>query len=477
MFETVLIANRGEAACRVIRTLRKHGLRSIAIASDSDMTARHAREADEVVPLGGDSPADTYFNVAKIIEAARTSGAQAIHPVFGFLAENAEAAKAIRAAGLTFVGPSTEAIAAMADKTRSRVLAESAGLTVSRGTETPVLTPDEAKRAADSIGYPIMLKPSAGGGGIGMVVANDVVELVEVVDSTLKKAQRLFGNPALLLEEFVSDARHIEVQILGLPDGTIIPLGERDCTAQRRYQKVAEETPSPAVTSELRRRLIDAATTFSQTLGYQGAGTVEFLADRGQEKFVFLEMNTRLQVEHPVTELVTGLDLVWEQLLVAAGEDPSFNPAILPTSIGHCIEVRICAEDPVTFLPAPGRIERWELPSGRGIRVDDGYASGDSISPYYDSLLAKVCAVGADRAEAVERLTTAIDSFVIEGPKSNLAFFQKLLRHPDFLDGTYGSDIVANIVENVAGTTIPVHGREERSRSGRADSNHAGWRV
>ncbi|WP_193101634.1 acetyl-CoA carboxylase biotin carboxylase subunit [Brevibacterium aurantiacum] len=447
MFETVLIANRGEAACRVIRTLRKHGIRSIAIASDNDMTARHAREADEVIPLGGEAPADTYLNVAKVIQAARTSGAQAIHPVFGFLAENAAAAKAIRAAGLAFVGPSTEAIAAMADKIRSRILAGRAGLAVSRGSEEPILTVEDAKKAAASIGYPIMIKPSSGGGGIGMVVAKDESELVKAVDSTLKRALRLFGDPALLLEEFVSNARHIEVQVLGLADGTIIPLGERDCTAQRRYQKVAEESPSPAVASDLRRHLIDAAKTFSQALGYQGVGTVEFLVDQVQEKFVFLEMNTRLQVEHPVTELVTGLDLVWEQLLVAAGDDPSFSPADPPTSSGHCIEVRVCAEDPVTFRPAPGRIERWEVPSGVGIRVDDGYAAGDAVSPYYDSLLAKLCAVGADRPEAVERLATAIDAFVIEGPRSNLPFFQKLLRHPAFVDGSYGSDIVTRIVE------------------------------
>lgn len=447
MFETVLVANRGEAACRVIRTLRRQGIRSIAIASDSDMTARHAREADEVIPLGGDDPADTYLNVAKVIQAARNSGAQAIHPVFGFLAENAAAAKAIRSEGLAFVGPSTEAIAAMSDKTRSRILAERAGLPVSQGTEKPILTVEDAKKAAASIGFPIMVKPSSGGGGIGMVVANDEPELVKAVDSTLKRAQRLFGDPSILLEEFISNARHIEVQVLGLADGTVFSLGERDCTAQRRYQKVAEETPSPAVGSELRRRLMGAAKTFSQTLGYQGAGTVEFLVDRGLEEFVFLEMNTRLQVEHPVTELVTGLDLVWEQLLVAAGENPSFSSATPPTSSGHCLEVRVCAEDPVTFRPAPGKIERWELPSGVGIRVDEGYAAGDVVSPYYDSLLAKVCAVGEDRAEAVRRLTTAIDSFIIEGPKSNLAFFQKLLRHPAFLDGTYDSDIVPSVVE------------------------------
>lgn len=447
MFESVLIANRGEAACRAIRTLREHGVRSIAIASDSDMTARHAREADDVVALEGDVPADTYVNVNKVIEAAKISGAQAVHPVFGFLAENAAAAIAIREAGLTFVGPSADSISAMADKTHARVLAEKAGLPVSRGTTSPVFTSEEAKTAAAEIGYPIMVKPSAGGGGIGMVIVEDERTLAKAVESTAKKAQRLFGDPALLLEEFVAGARHIEVQVLGLTDGTIVPLGERDCTAQRRYQKVAEETPSPAVAPVLRQRLVDAAMVFSKTLGYQGAGTVEFLVDPTQEKFVFLEMNTRLQVEHPVTELVTGLDLVWEQLLAASGDAPSFDHTAPRALTGHSIEVRVCAEDPVTFRPAPGTIESWVLPSGEGIRVDAGYSAGDAVSPYYDSLLAKVCAVGENRADALQRLTVAVDSFLIKGTKSNLPFLQKLLRHPAFVEGSYGGDIVARTVE------------------------------
>ena len=399
MLDSVLVANRGEIARRVIRTARRMGIRAVAVYADADADLPYVREADEAVRLGpvpGAQPAASYLDAAAIIDAARKTGAAAVHPGYGFLAENADFARQVIAAGLTWVGPGPEAIEQMGDKIRARNLMERAGVPVSPGSREPVTDVAAAVAEADRIGYPVMVKAAAGGGGIGMGAAADEAGLRTAFETARTRAERFFGSPAILLERFVERARHVEVQILGLADGRVLALGERDCSVQRRHQKVAEETPSPGVSAGLRERMLAAAVQAGEAVGYRGAGTVECLVDADAGSFVFLEMNTRLQVEHPVTELVTGIDLVEQQFLVAAGEPPSFDPAAVRPA-GHAIELRIYAEDPVRFLPGPGTITEWEEPAGDGVRVDAGYQAGNTVTPFYDPLLAKLCVHGADR--------------------------------------------------------------------------------
>jgi acetyl-CoA carboxylase biotin carboxylase subunit len=356
-----------------------------------------------------------------VLEAARQSRAQAIHPGYGFLAEDAGFAQQVVDAGLVWVGPSPTAIEAMGDKIRARNLVAAAGVPVSRGTAEPVADVARALEAAREIGFPLMVKASAGGGGMGMAVAGDDDELVAQLEKVQGFAGRMFGDPAVLLERYFPHVRHVEVQVLGLADGRVVALGERDCSVQRRNQKLVEETPSPAVTPELRARMVEAAVRAGEAVGYRGAGTVECLLDTDSGEFVFLEMNTRLQVEHPITEMVHGIDLVEQQLLVAAGRPPTFDPdTITPT--GHAIELRVNAEDPVRFLPGPGAITEWVEPTGPGVRVDSGYAAGTTVTPSYDSLMAKVVVHGSDRAQALERARAAVAGFTVVGPKSNLAF-------------------------------------------------------
>jgi acetyl-CoA carboxylase biotin carboxylase subunit len=447
MLDSVLEANRAEIARRVIKTARKMGIRAVAVYADADADLPYVREANEAVHLGpvpGSQPARSYMDAAAIIEAARKTGAAAVHPGYGFLAENADFARQVIAAGLTWVGPDPGAIEQMGDKIRARNLMERAGVPVSPGTRDPVADVAAAVIEAERIGYPVMVKAASGGGGIGMGAAADEAGLREAFATARSRAERFFGSPEILLERYVERARHVEVQILGLADGRVLALGERDCSVQRRHQKVAEETPSPGVSAGLRERMLAAAVQAGEAVGYRGAGTVECLVDADAGSFVFLEMNTRLQVEHPVTELVTGIDLVEQQFLIAAGEPPSFDPAAVRPA-GHAIELRIYAEDPVRFLPGPGTITEWDEPAGDGVRVDAGYQAGNTVTPFFDPLLAKLCVHGTDRAQALERARKAVAAFRIAGPKTNLAFHTDLLTSPEFVSGDYDTSLVSKL--------------------------------
>jgi acetyl-CoA carboxylase, biotin carboxylase subunit len=420
------------------------GIRAVAVYSEADADLPYVAEADQAVLIGPPAPASSYLDVNAILAAAERTGAQAVHPGYGFLAENPSFAAAVLDAGLTWVGPSPESIAQMGDKINARNLMEQAGVPVSAGTREPVADLDAALAAAEQIGYPVMIKASAGGGGIGMTAAADRDQLAAGFETARTRAERFFGNPAILLERYVERARHVEVQILGLPDGRVLALGERDCSVQRRHQKVAEETPSPGVSPPLRARMLNAAVQAGEAVGYLGAGTVECLVDVTAQDFTFLEMNTRLQVEHPVTELVTGIDLVEQQFLIAAGEPISFDPARL-TSRGHAIELRVYAEDSKRFLPSPGLIEEWSEPTGPGVRVDAGYRAGNRVTPYYDPLLAKLCVHGSDRAEALDRAAAAVAAFSISGLKTNLQFHAELLESPEFRSGDYDTSLVSRL--------------------------------
>jgi acetyl-CoA carboxylase biotin carboxylase subunit len=444
MFDILLIANRGEIARRVIRTAKSMGIRTVAVHSDVDAGLPFVTEADEAVLLGGATPAESYRNVDAILRAAKDTGAQAIHPGYGFLSENADFARAVVDAGLIWVGPSADVIDRMGDKINARNLMQDAGVPVAAGTREPVGDPDRALAAAERIGYPIMIKASAGGGGMGMAVAHDAGQMAEQIAKIGAFAERTFGDPSVLLERFLPVARHVEVQILGLPDGRVLALGERDCSVQRRNQKVAEETPSPAVGPELRERMLAAAVRAGEAVGYVGAGTVECLVDEAAQDFVFLEMNTRLQVEHPITEAVTGIDLVRQQLLIAAGEPITFDPDAV-TVTGHAIEFRVNAEDPKRFLPGPGAVKDWVEPAGEGVRVDAGFAAGTTVTPYYDSLMAKLIVHGASREQALERARAAVAGFVVAGPKNNLPFFAELLDNAEFVSGHYDTGIVGRM--------------------------------
>ncbi len=451
MLDSVLVANRGEIARRVIRTARRTGMRAVAVYSDADADLPYVREADQAVHIGAvpnPQPARSYLDAAAIIDAARQTGVAAVHPGYGFLAENADFARQVIAAGLTWVGPDPGAIEQMGDKIRARNLMERAGVPVSPGSREPVCDMAAAVAEAERIGYPVMVKAAAGGGGIGMGVAADEAGLRSAFETARSRAERFFGSPEILIERFVERARHVEVQILGLADGRVLALGERDCSVQRRHQKVAEETPSPGVSAGLRERMLAAAVQAGQAVAYRGAGTVECLVDADAGTFVFLEMNTRLQVEHPVTELVTGIDLVEQQFLIAAGEPPSFDPPADPAPFrpsGHALELRIYAEDPVRFLPGPGTITEWAEPVGAGLRVDAGYQAGNTVTPFYDPLLAKLCIHGADREQALDRAREAVVAFRIVGPKTNLLFHADLLASPEFSAGDYDTSLVSKL--------------------------------
>ncbi|MET7751759.1 biotin carboxylase N-terminal domain-containing protein [Micromonospora sp. NPDC005367] len=444
MIESLLVANRGEIARRIIRTARRLGVRAIAVHSEADADLPFVAEADEAVCVGPANPAQSYRNVEAILDAAKSTGAQAIHPGYGFLSENADFARTVESSGLVWVGPGADAIAAMGDKINARNLMAAAGVPVAPGTTEPAADLAAAVAAAAEIGYPVMVKAAAGGGGMGMGVATDEAALRTEYDKVRSFAERMFGDGSVLIERYFPRVRHVEVQILGLADGRVVALGERECSVQRRNQKLVEESPSPAVDAELRERFLAAAVRAGEAVNYRNAGTVECLLDPTTQEFFFLEMNTRLQVEHPVTELVYGIDLVAEQLRVASGLAPTFDPeALVPR--GHAIELRINAEDPKRFLPGPGVISTWTEPVGEGVRVDSGYAAGNTVTPFYDSLMAKLIVSGADRAEAIERAKAAVAGFEIAGPKCNLPFFAELLEHPDFLSGDYDTRIVTHL--------------------------------
>ncbi|WP_111766324.1 acetyl-CoA carboxylase biotin carboxylase subunit [Nakamurella deserti] len=449
MFASVLVANRGEIARRVIRTAAAMGIRSIAVYSEADADLPFVAEADEAVLLGPAAPAASYRDADAVLAAARSTGAAAVHPGYGFLSEDAGFARAVLDAGLVWVGPPPAAIAAMGDKIAARALMSAAGVPVVPGSAAAVSSVADAAAVAEAVGYPVIVKAAAGGGGMGMAVVDGPEGLPGAVDRVSGVAARLFGDPAVFVERWFARSRHVEVQILGLPDGRVLALGERDCSVQRRHQKLAEETPSPAFAGPddpVRHALLAAARDAGRAVDYRGAGTVEFLlAGHGpQASFHFLEMNTRLQVEHPITEAVLGVDLVRAQFRIAAGEDVGFDETSAVPS-GHALELRINAEDPRRFLPGPGVISAWVEPTGEGIRVDAGYVTGNTVTPHYDSLLAKLIVHGPDRATVLERARAAVAAFTVAGPKNNLAFHAELLEHPEFVSGSYDTGIVGRM--------------------------------
>jgi len=438
---TLLVANRGEIASRVIRTAHRLGMSTVAVYSDADADLPFVADADVAVRIGPPPPAESYLNREAVLAAAAETGADAIHPGYGFLSEYADFAEEVMASGLLWVGPPPAAMRAMSDKIDARNTMAAAGVPVAPGSADPVDSVAGALAEAEEIGYPVMIKASAGGGGIGMARAHDAEELRGAYDTARTRAERFFSHPALLVEKYVANARHIEVQILGLADGTVVALGERDCSVQRRHQKVAEESPSPAVGERLRERLAEIAVAAGEAVGYRNAGTVELLFDVTTGEVWFLEMNTRLQVEHPVTEMVTGLDLVEEQLRIAQGLEPTFG-SVPPIPSGHALEMRVYAEDPVKFLPRPGAITRWEEPSGEYVRVDAGYRAGVKVTPFYDPLLAKLVVWGATREQMLARGRAAVAEFHLEGPKNNLPFFAELLADEPFVAGDYTTSII-----------------------------------
>lgn len=443
VFESVLVANRGEIASRITRTVRGLGIKAIALYSDADADLPFVHEADEAVLIGPPAPAQSYLDAPAVLEAARRHNARAVHPGYGFLAENADFARAVESAGMAWVGPPPLAIARLGDKINARNLMKEAGVPVAPGVWEPVPDTETALEEAARIGYPVMVKAASGGGGIGMGVAHDEARLRAVYPAARSRAEMFFSSPDVLLERFVRGARHVEVQVLGRPDGSVVALGDRECSVQRRHQKIVEEGPAPGLPDGVRGRLHAAAVRAAEAVGYRGAGTVEFLIDPLSGAFYFVEMNARLQVEHTVTEALTGLDLVEQQLRVAAGERVSFRGV---RSRGHAIELRVYAEDPFRFAPRPGRIKVWEEPVGPGIRIDAGYAEGNGVTPYYDPLLAKLVVHGDTREAALERARAAVAAFRIEGTlTTNLPFLAELLNNPEFVSGSYDTGIVGRM--------------------------------
>ena len=443
MIRKILIANRGEIACRIIRTCREMGIATVVVYSDADARSLHVEMADEAVHIGASQAAESYLNGQKIIEAAKRTAADSIHPGYGFLAENADFAKAVIDAGILFIGPPPSAIAAMGKKRESKLMLK--GIPLVPGYSGDDQSDEKLIAAADDIGYPIMVKTSAGGGGKGMRQVNSSADMPAALEAARREALQAFGDSTLILERFITRPRHIEVQIFGDQHGNIAALGERECTIQRRHQKIIEEAPSTALTPKLRERMLETAISIGVQLGYYSAGTVEFLLD-GDRNFYFIEMNTRLQVEHPVTEETTGVDLVRWQIMVAEGHrlvDMDVYPA------GHAIEVRIYAEDPVNeFLPVTGQVLRWREPSD--VRVDAGIRSGDQVSVYYDPMLAKIIAYGDHRAGAIRRLDHALSQLQLLGLRSNIAFLRKMLMHPDHLAGNLTTSFIADHPELLA---------------------------
>jgi acetyl-CoA/propionyl-CoA carboxylase biotin carboxyl carrier protein len=434
LFSKVLVANRSEIAIRIFRTLQELGIGTVAVYSEADRGSLHVRRADEARLLGPGAPAESYLNQGRILEAALAAGAEAVHPGYGFLAENADFARAVEAAGLVWIGPPPEAIEAMGSKTEARERMAAAGVPIIPGTTEPVGSAEEVTRLGDELGWPLAIKASAGGGGKGFKVVRAGDDVERAFESAQREGEAYFSDPAVYVERYLEDPRHVEVQVLADVHGNVIHLGERDCTIQRRHQKLVEETPSPAVDAELRARIGSIAVDGAHAVGYRSAGTIEGLLDR-DGAYYFMEMNTRIQVEHTVTELVTGLDLVREQVLIAAGEPLSLSQDDVRFT-GHAIECRINAEDPSNgFLPSPGRITGYREPAGPGVRVDSGVENGSEISPLYDPMVAKLIVHGVDREHARRRMLRALDEYEIGGVTTLLGFHRALLAHPCFADG------------------------------------------
>lgn len=433
MFQKVLIANRGEIARRIIRTCKRLGIQTVAIYSKADETSLHVREADESYCVGEPPVNQSYLNIDAILAAAKESGAEAIHPGYGLLSENAGFAKRVEQEGLVFIGPTSEVIEAMGSKLEARKRMASAGVPIIEGVNEAMASATEAAEVAAKIGYPVMLKASAGGGGIGMQVVHDEAELLKAFEGNQKRAESFFGDGTMFVEKFIAEPHHIEVQVLADQHGHTIPVFERECSVQRRNQKVVEEATSPFISAETREKMLDAAVAAASSIGYTNAGTIEFLVD-ANEQFYFLEMNTRLQVEHPVTEEISGLDLVEWQLKIASGEELTIERSQL-TIHGHAIEVRIYAEDPVRFFPSPGTITKLVLPQGSGIRHEAGVEEGSVVTPFYDPMIAKLITTGTTRDEAVTRMQQALADYVVEGIKTNIPMLRDVVAHPEFKAG------------------------------------------
>ncbi|MFN2455326.1 MAG: acetyl-CoA carboxylase biotin carboxylase subunit [Pyrinomonadaceae bacterium] len=442
MFRKILIANRGEIAVRVARACRDLYISPVAVFSAADATALHVRVCDEAYEIGAAASSESYLRIDRIIDAARRSGAEAIHPGYGFLAENAEFARAVRDAGLTFIGPTAEAMELMGSKTSARRVAIKAGAPVVPGTTEPLSSYDEARETADRFGYPVMIKASAGGGGKGMRLVKTEAELQSSFEAAQSEAAAAFGDSAVYLEKAIERPRHIEIQIFADTHGNTLHLGERECSIQRRHQKVIEECPSPINDPDLRAAMGEAAVRIARAANYTGAGTIEFLVSDATRDFYFLEMNTRLQVEHPVTELVTGIDLVREQIMVANGAPLSFTQGDVEWR-GHAIECRVYAEDPANnFLPAPGKINFLRVPAGTGIRDDGGVEAGAEVSIYYDPMISKLAAWGRTRGEAIDRLRRALDEYTVGGIKTTLPFFREIVRDAEFIEGKLDTNFI-----------------------------------
>jgi acetyl-CoA/propionyl-CoA carboxylase, biotin carboxylase, biotin carboxyl carrier protein len=442
MFEKVLVANRGEIAIRVMRTLKEMGIVSVGVYSEADRAAPHVREADEAYLLGPPPPADSYLSIAKIVDAGHKSGADAIHPGYGFLAENAQFAEACADAGLSFIGPPAEAIEAMGSKTRARELMSDAGVPIVPGTTAPVKDAAEAAKEAAAIGYPVACKAAGGGGGKGFRVAASEDELVDAFEGAAREGEKFFSDPAVYLERYLDDPRHVEVQVLADSHGNVIHLGERDCSIQRRHQKLIEEAPAPAVDEAMRERIGRIAIDAAAAVGYRSAGTVEGL--QAGEEYFFLEMNTRVQVEHCVTEMVTGIDIVREQVLIAAGERLSVAQDEVELR-GHAIECRINAEAAhKNFAPAPGTITAYREPAGPGVRVDSGVGPGSEVTPLYDPLIAKLIVWDADRERATRRMLRALGEYEIEGTATLIPFHQAMLATEQWARGETGRDLISD---------------------------------
>ncbi len=449
MFKRILIANRGEIAVRIIRACREMGIESVAVYSDVDRRALHVRKADHAVHLGPAQASESYLNIEKVLDAARKTHAEAIHPGYGFLSENARFARACEEAGFKFIGPSAQSMEMMGSKTRARQNMKKAGVPFVPGSEKGLESAEAAERLAHEIGYPVMLKAAAGGGGKGMRLVRDSKELRSALEAAQSEAQRSFGDNEVYIEKFIENPRHVEVQIFADEHGNTVYLGERECSVQRRHQKVMEESPSPIVTVEMRRKMGEIAVKAAKAAKYANAGTIEFLVDQDRN-FYFLEMNTRLQVEHPVTELVTGLDLVHLQIRVAAGEKLPLKQEDISVR-GHAMELRIYAEDPDNnFFPSPGRITRLISPSGPGIRRDSGMYEGWEVPLDYDPLLAKLIGYGETREMAMDRLRRALSEYFVGGIKTNIPLFRRILLHPDFRAGKLDTGFLDRLLKEPA---------------------------
>lgn len=444
MFKKILIANRGEIAVRVIRTCKTLGIATVSIYSKVDKEAPHVKMADEAYEVGNPKVTDSYLKIDKILEIANLAKADAIHPGYGLLSENAEFARRCEEVGIVFIGPSSDVIARMGSKIEARNSMELAGVPVVPGISSPLADAEEAAQAAGRIGYPVMLKASAGGGGIGMQIVNNESEMKQAFEGNQKRAANFFGDGAMYLEKVIENPRHIEIQILADAQGNTIYLWERECSIQRRHQKVVEEAPSPFLDEPTREKMGEAAVTAAKSIGYRNAGTIEFLVDE-HKNFYFLEMNTRLQVEHTITEEITGLDLVAEQLRIAAGHSLNFGQSDVKRE-GHAIEVRIYAEDPKTFFPSPGIITKFAIPEGDGIRHELAVHDGSVVTPFYDPMIAKLIVTGKDRSEAINRLQQALADYQVEGIKTNIPMLQEVIAHPAFRSGDTTTSFVAKYV-------------------------------